>query len=105
MAGVIPSNGFKTLAFDVTDPAIASDSDLLHRIVQTAKTLPRVVLNTSLGFNCAPDENATAGDATNAELNEYLTGHEKIAAAREQQAERMPLTAVQAMLRRRVVRP
>ena len=37
-------------------------------------------------------------DATNAELDAYLSRHEAIALARQQQAERMPMTAVHALL-------
>jgi len=37
-------------------------------------------------------------DATNAELDAYLSGHETIALARLSQSERMPLTAVHALL-------
>jgi len=37
-------------------------------------------------------------DATNAELDAYLSGHETIALARQSQSERMPLSAVHALL-------
>lgn len=37
-------------------------------------------------------------DATNAELDAYLSRHEAILLARQQQAERMPMTAIHTLL-------